>query len=57
MPGPRQAIYRLSSGGVEVRARVNLGKLWIVARARGTEARYFDIPKIRLLRSWANWKR
>jgi hypothetical protein len=44
MLGPRQAIYRASSGGVELRLRVNPDAAWIVIRAPGFESRYFDIP-------------
>ena len=42
--GPQEAVYRSSSGGVELRLRVTPGGSWVVIKGPGTESRYFDIP-------------
>jgi len=42
--GPKQAVHRASSGGVEIRLRVNPDSSWLVIRGPRTESRYFDIP-------------
>jgi hypothetical protein len=44
MLGPSQAAYRASSGGVELRLRVNQDESWIVIKEPGAEPLYFDIP-------------
>jgi hypothetical protein len=47
MLGPTQACYRASSGGVEIRLRVDPDAAWIVIRGPGAESRDFDIPDIK----------
>ena len=44
MLGPRQAVYRASSGGVEIQLRANRDAAGVVIRGPGTESRHFDIP-------------
>jgi hypothetical protein len=48
MLGPRQTIYRMSSGGVEIRLRVNADDAWIVIRRAGAEPFYRDISESEL---------
>jgi hypothetical protein len=43
--GPRQAVFRASCEGVQVRLRVNPDESWIIIRRPGAEPFYADIPQ------------
>jgi hypothetical protein len=45
MLGPRQAVYRASCEGVQIRLRVNVDESWIIIRRPGAEPCYRDIPQ------------
>jgi hypothetical protein len=57
MLGPRQAVYRASCDGVQVRLRVNAGdESWIVIRRPGAEPYYRDIPQDQVASVLAEWE-